>query len=447
MKRRFCFMILFACGSIWIAPAPAATSSESAAAVLAASPEPGWPQWRGPRRDGICRETGLLQSWPAGGPKLLWKTQGLGRGYAAPILTGGRLFLGGDADNSLCLFALDMAGHPLWRATNGAAWKGPNPGSRASCAYRDGRLFQLNAHGRLACWDAASGKELWSVDIRARFGGKVNTWAYSECVLVDGARVIVTPGGTKALMAALDAKTGATVWTTPPLLLGPSANPAQQRVAEPPGEADLASYASPILFTLGGRRQLVNCSMRHVFGVEADTGALLWTRPLRTVYSVIAATPVLVNDAVFVTAPDTEEAALHRIRYGPAGLEIDNLWTTKLDTCHGGLVYVDGAIYGAWYRRNSRGFGCVDAQTGQVRYLTKDLAKGSILYADHRLYCLSEEGEMALLKPTPAGFEFTGKFRLVTQHSNDVWPHPVILDRKLYLRYHDTLWCYDVQDK
>jgi hypothetical protein len=283
------------------------------------------------------------------------------------------------------------------------------------------------------------------VALQERFAVKLNTWAYGECLLVDGGRVIATPGGPKALMAALDARTGAALWTTPPLLLGPSDDPARQRLTEPAGDADPASYASPILFSLGDRRQIVNCSMRHVFGVDADTGELLWTRPLRTTYSVIVATPVLVSDAVFATAPDTEQATLHRLSPDASGVQVTGLWTTKLDTCNGGVVYVGDAIYGAWYRRHSRGYGCVDAKTGEVKYLTTDLAKGSILYADRRLYCLSEEGEMALIKPTATGFEFKGRFRLVSERGTDVWTHPVILDRKLYLRHHETLFCYDLR--
>jgi outer membrane protein assembly factor BamB len=244
-------------------------------------------------------------------------------------------------------------------------------------------------------------------------------------------------------MAALDARTGETVWASEPLLLGRTSEPAHQRVAEPRGTADNASYASPILVNLGGQRQVIGCSLRHAFGVDADTGELLWTRPLQTRYSVIAATPVLAGDAVFVTAPDTEDARLYRLRVTGNRADVESVWSTQLDTCHGGLVFLDGSLFGSWYR-NSKGWACVDARTGQVRYQTDVLAKGAILYADARLYCLSEEGDMALLKPTPNAFEFAGRFRLVPERKSDVWTHPVILDRKLYLRYHETLFCYDI---
>jgi len=162
---------------------------------LIASEEQGWPQWRGPRRDGVSDEKGLLSTWPASGPKLLWKVEGLGTGWSSPIVIGERLYITGDVGNDLIVFAFDRGGTEQWRTKNGKAWKGPYPGARACCVFSEGRLYHLNAHGRLACLDAGSGKELWTVDILERFSARNITWALSECLLVDGARVIVTPGG------------------------------------------------------------------------------------------------------------------------------------------------------------------------------------------------------------------------------------------------------------
>jgi len=422
----------------------AALSSTAAPARLIASPEPGWPQWRGPRRDGICDETGLLTRWPEGGPRLLWTASGLGRGYSAPIITGGRIYLAGDVVDQLRIFALDFHGRLLWQATNGQAWKGPYPGARASCTFSQGRLYHLNAHGRLACLDANTGAELWAVNVLERFAGQNITWALSENVLVDGPHVLVTAGGANGLMAALDKRTGATVWATEPLRLGPSTDPAHQRVAEPAGEVDSASYASPILFSLAGRRYVVSCSLRHVFGVDPDQGRLLWTWPMPTRYQVIALTPVLVDDAVFVTAPDCEATGLYRIQPQTTGVRIDRLWSGGMDTCHGGVVLLDGRLYGSWYRTH-KGWACVDARSGAVLYHFKDLAMGSVLGAQGQLYCLSQEGEMALITPTEAGLQFAGRFRLVPRRVNDAWTHPVIHDGRLYLRYHDTLYCYDIR--
>ena len=435
--------------AVCFANAPRAGAEDKSAvpspaqAQLIPSAAPGWPQWRGPRRDGICDEVGLLQEWPAEGPRLVWQTNGLGRGYSAPVIVGDRLFLAGDVGEELRLFALDLTGRQLWQGSNGRSWTGPYPGARASATWHEGRLFHLNAHGRVAAFEAETGRELWAIDLFERYGGKNLTWALSECLLVDGSRVLATAGGTDALMVALDARSGETVWKTEPLRLGPSSDPQHQRVEKPAGQVDNASYASPILVRSGDRRQVIGCSTRHLFGVDADRGTLLWTRPLRTQVEVIATTPVLVGDAVFVTAPDSPDAKLYRLGAEASGRGLELLWTTALDTCQGGVVHVGDALYGAWYRRR-KGWACIDARTGVVRYETSALAKGAVLYADQRLYCLSEQGEMALIKPTPEGFEFTGRFTLVPGRQNDVWTHPVIFRGRLYLRHHETLFCFDV---
>jgi outer membrane protein assembly factor BamB len=190
---------------------------------------------------------------------------------------------------------------------------------------------------------------------------------------------------------------------------------------------------------------LVSCSLRHAFGVDADSGELLWTRPLKTRHGVIAATPVVIDDAVFVTAPDTDRGGL-LLRLGAAGAEraVEDLWTARLDTCHGGLVRVGNDLIGSWYRRE-KGWACVDITSGQVRYSLEDLAKGSVLYADERFYALSEEGEMALLRAGSDAFEVMGRFSLVEGRVRDAWTHPVILNGRLYLRYHETLYCFDVR--
>jgi hypothetical protein len=215
-------------------------------------------------------------------------------------------------------------------------------------------------------------------------------------------------------------------------------------VSEPIGELDPPSYSSPILFDLGGRRHIVGCSQRHVFGADAISGQLLWTRPLWTQHLVVAMTPVLVGDSVFVTAPYSDDARLYRIHNSTGGVDVEEVWDTKLDTCHGGVVLREDALYGSWYRAG-KGWACLDANTGAVRFESNALAKGSVLYADNRLYVLSEEGEMALLRPTRSAFEFEGRFRMVPERKSDVWTHPVIQDGRLYLRYDHTLSCYDIR--
>lgn len=393
---------------------------------LIASPEPGWPQWRGPRRDGVSEEKGLLASWPEGGPALLWTSDVLGKGWSSPILAGSprTIYITGEAGGDLVLSALDLDGKVKWRAKHGKAWTGEYPGARSTCAYRGGRLYHLNAHGRIACFDGATGKELWGVDLFDRFGAENITWAFSEGVLVDGDRVIVTPGGRKAFMAALDASTGATVWSGDPL---------------PNPDVERTGYASPILVRLHGRRMLVTLALRRMVGVDAENGKVLWSFPKRTPYDASGATPVYTDAGFFYTLP-FKSAGATMVRVTAAGAE--RRWDHPLDNCNGGAIALDGRIYGSGY--DARQWFCLDAATGKETARWNGIPKGTLIAADGRLYCLSEAGDVVLAKAHPQAYEITGRFKLVEGRRNDVWAHPVLLDGRLYLRYHETLRCYSV---
>ena len=391
---------------------------------LIPSPEPDWPQWRGPRRDGVSPEKGLLAAWPDDGPPLLWKAGGLGTGWSSPIVVGRRLYITGDVDDDLVIFAFDTGGTPLWQAKNGKSWQGSFPGSRACCAFSEGRLYHLNAHGRVACLDAATGRELWADNILQRFGGKNITWALSECLLVDGPRLIVTPGGRKGLVSALDKHTGRTVWTTPPL-----------------GD-DRVTHSSPILFRYAGRRLITNCSSAHGFGVDADTGELLWTVPLKNRFGTNIATPVYGSGRVFYVTPYTELGRVYRLRPTDRTLRPEHVWTHPLDTVTGGAVLVDGVLYAAGYRKPKWWF-AVDWQTGQTKHELTDLTTGAPIWADGRLYVLDEQGTVALVDPNT--LSIISRFPLISKKARDAWAHPVLTGARLYLRYHDTLWCYDVK--
>ena len=401
---------------------PAVTKS---APGLVATKDKGWSQWRGPRRDGICNETNLQPTWPDDGPEVLWSVNRLGRGWSSPIIGNGKLYITGDVGSDLWIHACDLDGKLVWKVRNGRAWKKSWPGARASCVLSDGRLYHMNAHGRVVCLNATTGKAVWTVETFQRFGAKPITWGHSECLLVDGDRLIVTPGGSKAVMAALDKLTGKTLWATGPL------------------GTDGASYSAPVLFAHGGLRHLVSYSSRHAFGVNADTGKLLWTTPRPTRYQVLSAPAVYHDGTVFLTGPDGKEAEKLRLRVSGQTVKIEQMWTSDLNCLTGGVVLLDGRLYGSGYRKND-GWHCLDAATGKTLYSKRDLNSGAVLYADGLLYCLSERGEMALLKPTDKGFETRGRFRRVAGRVKDAWAHPVIYNGRLYLRYHDTLWCHDI---
>ncbi len=404
------------------------SAAEPPADGLIASPEPGWPQWRGPRRDGISQEKGLLPDWPDAGPKRLWKVGGLGIGWSSPIVVDGKIYVTGDVEDDLIVFAFDLDGELLWQTKNGAAWKRSFPGARATCAFSDGRVYHMNAHGRVVCLDADSGEELWAANILERFDAKNITWALSECLLIDGPRVIVTPGGKKGMMAALDKRNGRTVWSSEPL-----------------GE-DLTSHSSPILLRLDGRRILTNCSSAHAFGVDAEGGQLLWTVPLRNRFGVNTATPIYGDGCVFYVTPYTELGRLYRLRSSGQKVEAEHRWTCPLDVVTGSGVLVDGTLYAGGYKTSKWWFG-VDWQSGETKHELKGITTGAAIYADRRLYVFDEAGTVALVRPGPDGMTLAGRFPLIDRRVKDAWAHPALHDGRLYLRYHDAMWCYDVKSR
>lgn len=392
---------------------------------LIASPEPGWPQWRGPRRDGVSDEKGLLPQWPEDGPKLLWRIDGLGQGWSSPIIVDDTLYITGEVGDELVVFAFDLQGALRWRTVNGEAWNGPYPGARSTCTYSEGRVYHMNAYGRLVCLDPSTGKELWAVDVLDRFQARNIKWALSECLLVDGPRVVVTPGGEKGLMAALDKRTGSTLWSTPPL------------------DDQRTSHASPILFRYAGRRIVSNCSAAYGFGVDANTGELLWAVPVKNQFGTNVSTPVYHSGSIFYVTPFTDLGQRFRLRPVQSGFVAEHVWTSPIDTVTGCAVLVGNTLYAAGYRRPKSWF-AIDWETGEMKHELEDFTTGAAIYADGRLYVLDEQGNAGLLDPRPDGMEVVGRFRLVEDRVRDAWAHPVLLSGRLYLRYHDSLWCCHV---
>jgi outer membrane protein assembly factor BamB len=331
--------MFFALMGCWVGEISAAAAA-SASAQLIPSTEKGWPQFRGLHRDGKSAERGLLSQWPEGGPRLLWSATNLGRGFSAPAISGERLVLAGDVDEFLVLMAFDLQGQPLWRATNGASWKTPYPGARASVTFSGGQIYHQNAHGRVACFDEATGREEWAVDVLEKFKGSNITWGMSENLLVDGASVYVTAGGEDALMVALNKTDGSVRWKSPALY----DSAGEKRVEN-------ASYVSPILVQFGKRRLVIGASLRHVFCVDADTGALQWSQPFRTTYSVLAMMPVLVGNGVFLTAPHGPDGRYWELLEAEGKVGVKEGWTTSLDTCQGGVVIPVGRAGRRWTRR------------------------------------------------------------------------------------------------
>jgi outer membrane protein assembly factor BamB len=395
-----------------------------------------WPQWRGPQRNGVSAETGLLKTWPPEGPRPLWQVNDLGDGYATPSVAGDRLFLQSnhDLDNEL-LVALDVRdGRKLWSTRLGKV--GPNfglqyPGARSTPTVAGDLVFALGSAGDLACLETATGKVVWKKNLRADFAGRPGSWAYSESPLVDGDVVVCTPGGKTASLVALHKKTGELIWKC----LVPNA-----------GEA---AYASAIAVEAAGVRQYVQMLEKTVVGVEAKTGRFLW-RYDGTARSLTNVPTPLAHDGYIYTATGQGGGGLVKLKEAAGGVLAEQVYRNqKVPRGMGGAVQIAGYLYGT----NVRGLLCAGFTDGQVVWEDKAVGPGSICCADGLLYVHSEDtGTVALVEPTPKGYHELGRFT-PPGHPDyrkggsgvKAWLFPVVANGRLYLRNLGSVWCYDIK--
>ena len=386
-----------------------------------------WPQWRGPDRDGISKEKNLLTEWPEEGPPLAWKAAGLGGGYSSLAVAKGKLYTLGDLDDSSYVIALDEANGDLkWKTKIGdAGGHRKYPGPRSTPTVVGGQVFALNQHSDLVCLEAASGKRVWEKNLTDDFGGKMMSgWKYSESPLVDGDRVICTPGGKNGTLLALDRKTGKKIWQTSDW-------------------TDTAAYSSVVIATIHDTRQYLQLTGNSVAGIDPDSGKVLWKADRKGKTAVVA-TPVVADDLLFVTS--SYGVGCNAFRVSKKG----NAWSTEevyanreISNHHGGVVLVDGHVYGS----SGSTFRCLDLKSGELSFNERSAGKGATLYADGRFYLRSETGPVALIKATPKGLEEKGRFKQPDRSRHRAWPHPVVANGKLYLRDQDILLCYDVRAK
>jgi len=386
-----------------------------------------WPQWRGPQRTACSPEQGLLQAWPKGGPRLLWKAEGLGGGYATPTVAQGRVFgmsFRGDNEVVWCLSEKD--GRPLWAVTIAKANRGVGYGDGPRCSPTvDGtRLYVEGVSGDVVCLRVTDGQVLWRKNLVQDFQGAIPSWGYSESPLVDGDRVIVTPGGRYATLAALDKTTGNVLW----------------RCQVPQG--DSAHYASPVVSNAGGVRQYVQFLSGGVVGVDAQTGKFLWRYDNPHNNTANCSTVICHEDLVFAASAYGTGGGLARIQHNGGQWEaVEVYFTRKMKNHHGGMVLVDGYLYGA----DEAILTCLEFATGKVCWQNRTPGKGSIAYADGCLYFRNENGPVYLIAANPTEYRELGRFEQPHRSNRNSWPHPVVANDKLFLLDQDTLLCYDVR--
>jgi outer membrane protein assembly factor BamB len=386
-----------------------------------------WPQWRGPQRDGHSADKGLLNALPPGGPPLVWKTNGIGHGYSSVAVVDGKIFTMGDGPGSSFAHALALNGNHLWMAKVGNVGGGGGyPGPRCTPAVDGGRVYVLGQHGDLVCVDADAGTEVWRKNLGKDFNGKVGGWGYSESPLVDGDKVLCTPGGPDGAMVALNKKTGETLWRSTDY-------------------TDSAQYSSIIVEEIGGVRQYIQLTGASVAGISAKDGKLLWRAPRKGNTATIP-TPVFHDNCVYVTSGYGVGCKLFTITPG-AEFKVEPVYTnTVMVNHHGGVILAGEHLYGY---SDGKGWVCQEFKTGKMLWRHKGVGKGSITYADGHFYLRSEDGSgtVALIEASPESYRERGRFDQPDRSDKNSWPHPVIAGGRLYLRDQDLLLCYDVQNK
>lgn len=401
-----------------------------------------WPAWRGPNRDGKSTETGWLKEWPDDGPPLAWKTDGLGIGFSSISIQADRIYTMGEEGGVEYVIALLIdGGKRLWATRVGdGAENGGYRGPRCTPTADGNRLYALGSRGDLVCLNAATGKELWRKNLKSDFDGKMMSgWGYSESPLVDGDKLICTPGGQQATLIALDKNSGDVIWRGAVPEIGSAGR-------------DGAGYSSPVVSEAAGVRQYVQLLGRGVVGVDAETGKFLWG------YNRIAGrvanipTPIVQGDYVFCTTGYNDGGSvLLKIIHKGAELNAEEVWykgANEFRNHHGGLVLVDDHLYGG--HGQNQGFPtAIELTSGEMPWgRQRPPAGGSaaVTYADGMLYFRYQDGTMALVAADPSEYRLISTFK-IPDVSKPSWPHPVILNGKLYLREQEMLYCYDLSER
>ena len=394
--------------------------------------------WRGPERNGVySEETGLLKEWPKEGPKMLWETLEIGKGYSSPVIVGDRLYVTGmnEDETREVFYAFSLDGKMLYKTDYGKPWTDTYPETRTTPTIEDGKAYVISGSGEIVCLNTADGKEVWRVDGGTKFERVTGKWGTSECPLVFDGKLIYSPGGNKTTIVALDAQTGETIWESDPL-------------------GEHGSYVSPQLVMNNGIFKIIGMTGRSVYGVNPETGKIDWTfkefsrkpEDLKSGEEFIGTnTPIYDNGSFFAG----DDVGAFKLRLNVDGTKADLAWRNNdFGTFHGGAVLVDGVIYGANWNDSPGDWLAVDWKTGETKYAAAwpgGGGKGSIISADGMLYMYDERrGMVALARPNPEKLDIVSQFR-INKGSGPHWAHPVINNGVLYIRHGEMLRAYQVK--
>jgi outer membrane protein assembly factor BamB len=404
-----------------------ATVVSGAKGLAASNP---WPQFRGPNRDARSVETGLLKSWPVSGPPLVWKATGIGRGYSSVSVAGGRVFTMGDGrDKASHVTCVDeVSGEVIWTSESVGKTGGNYAGTKSTPTLdlANGRLYALGQFGDLVCLSMGDGKEIWRKSLSGDFGGEFSNWNYAESPLLDGNRLIVTPGGRSGAVVALNTANGSTLW--------------QSRQF-----TDDAQYVSTVPASFGLRPHYIQMSAQTLVGIDAENGKLIWRIP-RAGKTAVIPSPVIHQNIVFVTSGYNIGCSAYQISNQGGRVTTRRLYANKdLVNHHGGVVVVDKYVYG---HSDRGGWKCMDITNGQVLWQHTGVGKGSVVYADGHLICRGESGSgsIALVEATPQEYREKSRFRQPDRSNQNSWAHPVIANGKLFIRDQDVMLCFNLRE-
>jgi outer membrane protein assembly factor BamB len=391
-------------------------------------------EWREENRTGVSAETGLLKSWPAEGPALLWTNLELQKGYSSVSFGENIIYTTGTLDSVDFLYALDMNGKMLWQTIMGRAWNESYPDSRATPTVEGNKVYTTSGLGDIACIDGISGKIIWSYKASEIHKGTYGKWGIAESLLIDGEKLYFSPGGPETATIALNKTSGELIWKSVSL-------------------GDKPGYVSPILIEYAGKKMIVNVSLGHIYAVDASNGEILWkvahVKPLERKWELIkCVTPLFHNGNVYVTGGYNTGGMM--VTMADDAKSANVAWTDSiLDVHHGGVVLVDGYIYGSnWLNNGNGNWCCIEWETGKKMWEEPWNCKGSIISAEGMLYIYDEKrGNVGLLKVNPEKFDLVSSFRVTQGSTGPYWSHPVIHNGIMYLRHNNALMAYDIKAK
>jgi outer membrane protein assembly factor BamB len=394
-------------------------------------------EFRPENRTGVSAETGLMKTWPAVGPALLWSNTDLAKGFSSPSFGTSSIYITGLIDKEDVLFAMDINGKILWKTVVGRAWTESYPDSRATPTVEGNRVYTCSGFGDLSCVDGSTGKILWTYKGSEVNKGTYGAWGIAEGLLIDGNKIYFSPGGPETMTIALNKTNGNIIWKSASL-------------------GDKPGYVSPILVTYAGKKMIVNVSMQHTFGVDASNGEIIWkvanaesSDPNMKSWDPIKCTTPLYNDGMVYVTGGYDTGGM-MIILGDNGNSAKVLWTDRvLDNHHGGVVLVNGYIYGSNWVTNSNGdWCCIEWKTGKKMWQEHWNCKGSIISAEGMLYIYDEkQGNVGLLKANPEKFDLVSSFKVTQGNSGPFWAHPVIHNGVLYIRHTNALMAYNIKTK